>query len=221
MTIGIVAGRGCGCDCARVAPLAIEGEAATADTRRRVRPRRNRHAPGSAFADHPDRFAGPRVPRGVEMLQPQRDRVAPQRAREFVDEGFAGKDVRVTGNRAIGIDQLDRRLRVPVDERRCGAGIGACRGSASIVRGWADCLRTVAPRGHPAVGRGPRFDIERGRRARIADRPGVACAVRRRGGGGRVIVRCGFRHTRRRHRRTCVRLHRRLADSVRRDAPRG
>ena len=59
------------------------------------------------------------------MLQAQRDRIAPQRAREFVDEGFAREHVRVPGNRVTGIGEFDRRLRVPVDERLGRAGIRA------------------------------------------------------------------------------------------------
>ena len=62
-----------------------------------IRIDRGRCAPCRTLADHPDDLARPRVPRRIEMLQAQRDRIAPQRAREFVDEGFAREHVRVPG----------------------------------------------------------------------------------------------------------------------------
>ena len=107
------------------------------------------------------------------MLQAQRDRIAPQRAREFVDEGFAREHVRVPGNRVTGIGEFDRRLRVPVDERLGRAGIRALGlrtvRRVTIVRGR---LRAIAPGRHPPVDCSPRFDVERYLRVclRIADR---------------------------------------------------
>lgn len=202
--------------------LAVEGEAATAERRRRGRAGRDRCAPRGALADHPDGLARPRIPRGIEMLQPQRDRVAPQRAGEFVDEGFAGKGVPVAGNRCAGIGQLDRRPRVPVDERRRRARIRSRVFSpASIVPSRAGRLRAIAPGHHPPVGCGLRFDIERCTRVRVADRPFVARAVRMRCLGGSCVARVGRRRALRLRRQARITLHRRLADNVRRDAPHG
>lgn len=210
-----------------------------------IRVDRGRRAPCRTLADHPDDLARPCVPRRIEMLQAQRDRIAPQRACEFVDEGFAREHVRVPGNRVAGIGEFDRRLRVPVDERLGRAGIRAfglrtvrrvtivrrrLHGIRAlglrtvrrvmIVRGR---LRAIAPGRHPPVGRGPRFDVERYLRVclRIADRPGVARVVRAQCIGAGFIARLGARHALRCDGQTRVRLHRRLAGSVPRDARHG
>ncbi|VWC47846.1 hypothetical protein BLA6863_07571 [Burkholderia lata] len=207
-----IAGRRCG---------TIESEAAPAHARMGTRVDLSRCAPCRALADHPDNLARPRVPRRIEMLQAQRDRVAPQRAGKFVDEGFAGEHVRVFGNRVAGIGEFDRRLRVPVDERRVGAGIRAFgRRTVRCVKIVRGRLRAIAPGRHSAVGRGPRFDVERDLRVclRIADRPGVARVVCAQGIGADFVARLDTCHALRCDGQACVRLHRRLAGSVPRDA---
>ena len=118
-----------------------------------IRIDRGRCAPCRTLADHPDDLARPRVPRRIEMLQAQRDRIA-QRAREFVDEGFAREHVRVP-NRVTGIGEFDRRLRVPVDERLGRAGIRALGlrtvRRVTIVRGRLRAIAQVVIRPSTAV----------------------------------------------------------------------
>ncbi|MDR9160624.1 hypothetical protein FEP45_05697 [Burkholderia multivorans] len=212
----------------RVHRRAIEREAATGQARRRVAIVRGLRTPGRTFADHPDDLARPRIRRRIEMLQAQRDRIATQRAREFVDERLAREYVRMTRNR-VGVRHVDRRVRVPVRERhrrrrgtrRC-AGRRDASGVVAIARRRGE-PRTVAPGGHPPIGRGLRFDVERRGIARVAGRPAVARTMRAQACivGGRRIAR--FERVLR-GARVCrqvrITLHRRPADSAPRDAPR-